>query len=291
MARVSLSRVLQLPLLLALVVPLSLVWLAGSAARAGSGPYFDTYTHGMEVGELELELGVDAVRSPQGDWLYGQVAELEHGFSPHFAGSAYLLSTWEPGEGLRLDGYKLQGRVRPWLVNRFFAPVFYLEYEQFHHPETYREVVVGSIEEEGEGNFSTEHEVEGRIIFSQDFDWGNVSLNLAGEKNLDGGKIAFGYTGGFFLKGPNRMIPGAAAFDPDGDGDAHILYGLEVFGGLGEQGDFGFHPSRQEHYLQPFASFPLSARLTLKTGAAIGLTSGSQDLLRAMLVVRLGRAQ
>lgn len=291
MARVSLPRVLRLPLLLALAVPLSLFWLAGTAAWAGSGPYFDTYTHGMEVGELELELGVDAVRSPQGGWIYGQVAELEHGFNPHFASSLYLLGSWEPGDSPRLDGFKLQGRVRPWLVNSFFVPVFYLEYEQFHHPETYREVVVGSLEEEAEGSFSTEHEVEGRLIFSQDFDWGNLSLNLAGEKNLDGGKIAFGYTAGFFLKGPNRMIPGAAAFDPDGDGDSHVLYGLEVFGGIGEQGDFGFHASRQEHYAQPFVAVPLSARLALKTGVAIGLTSGADDLIRALLVVRIGRAQ
>jgi len=291
MARVSLPVVLRLPLLLALVFPLGIAWLAGAAAWAGSGPYFDTYTHGMEVGEIELELGADAVRSPQGDWTYGQVAELEHGFNPHFASSFYLLGTWERGESPRIDGYKLQGRVRPWLVNSFFVPVFYLEYEQFHHPETYREVVVGSLEEEEEEAFSTEHEVEGRLIFSQDFDWGNVSLNLAGEKNLDGGKIAFGYTAGFFFKGPNRMIPGAAAFDPDGDGDSHVLYGVEVFGGLGEQGDFGFHASRQEHYAQPFAAVPLTARLALKTAVAIGLTSGSEDLVRAVLVVRLGGAK
>ncbi|MFN7940374.1 MAG: hypothetical protein U0X73_02150 [Thermoanaerobaculia bacterium] len=264
--------------------------LTAATARAGSGPFFDTYSHGMEVGELELELGVDAVRSPRGEWTYGQVAELERGFDPHFASALYLLGTWAPGESPRIDGFKLQGRFRPWLANNFFLPVFYLEYEQFHHPETYRELVVGTLEEEEAGEFATEHELEGRLIFSQDFDWGNLSLDLAAEKNLDGGEIAVGYTVGFFLLGPNRIYSGAAAFDPDGDGDSHLLYGVELFGGLGERGDLGLHAARQEHYLQPFLAVPLSDRLALKAALAIGLTSGSGDLVRALLVVRLGRA-
>jgi hypothetical protein len=241
----------------------------------------------MEPGEWELELGNDAVRSPEGGWSYGQVAEIEHGFDEHFAASAYLLGTWKPGGSWRVDGYKLQGRFRPWLSNRFYLPAFYLEYEQFHHPETYREAVVGQVAEEAEAAFSTEHEGELRLLFSQTFDWGGVALNLVGERSLDGGSTAYGYTGGLYLTGARRMIPGAPAFDPDGDGDAHLLYGLELFGGLGEGRGLRVSRGGREHYLQPFVSLPLTPRLSLKGATALGLTASSSDLIRVLLVVRL----
>lgn len=263
---------------------------AGVITMAGSGPYFNTYTHHMEAGEWEIEAGVDAVRAPGGGWSYGQALEIEHGFNEHLAASLYLLGTWDPGAAARLDGYKVETRFRPWVRNFFWAPAFYLEYEQFHHPETYRDAALGFAETGGdEGPFKTEHELETRLILSQDFEWGNLSLNLVAEKNLNGEPMAFGYTGGFFIKGPSSGVEGTAAFDPDGDGDSHFLYGVEFFGNLGVSGKFGLYRGGQEHYAQPFAAFPLSKRLTLKTGAAIGLTRQSEDRIRAVLVVRLGK--
>lgn len=259
------------------------------SATAGGGPYFNTYTHHMEVGEWELEVGADAVREPRGGWAYGQAVELEHGFNSHFAASVYLLGSWQPGVPARLDGYKLETRFRPWVVNSFWVPTFYLEYEQFHHPEVYRDAAVGFAETGPEkGAFKTEHEIEARLIFSRDFTWGNVALNLVAEKNLSGEAVAFGYTGGFYIKGPSTGLEGAAAFDPDGDGDSHVLYGMEVFGNLGASGDFGLRRSGQEQYAEPFIAFPLSKRLTLKTGVGVGLNRVSEDRLRTVLVVRLG---
>jgi hypothetical protein len=264
---------------------------AGLSVFAGSGPYFNTYTHHMEAGEWELEVASDQVRYPDGGSANGQALELEHGFGEHLSASLYILGTKAPSEAWRLDGYKLEGRFRPWIVKSFWVPTFYLEYEQFHHPETYRNAVVGSAEPAGQGEpFKTEHEAEARLIFSRDFDWGNVAVNLIAERCFDGGKTTFGYTAAFFLLGRSSGIEGPSSFDPDGDGDSHLLYGLELFGGLGEEGDFGFRRSGQEHYAGPFVSFPISSRVTLKTGVAVGLTRQPEDRLRAVLVVRLGKA-
>ena len=203
-----------------------------------------------------------------------------------------MLGSKIPGEPWRVDGYKLETRFRPWTQNSFFVPTFYLEYEQFHHHEVYRNAVAGNAEEGGEAEaFRTEHEVEARLIFSQDFNWGNAALNLVAERSLDGGKTAFGYSGGVFFLGPSSGKEGSTAFDPDNDGDSHFLYGVELFGGLGEEGAFGLKGRQQEHYVQPFAAFPLSERLTLKTGVAVGLTSLSETRIRAVLVVRLGRGK
>ena len=263
---------------------------AGMATMAGSGPYFNTYTQHMEPGQWELEVVTDEVRSPDGGWSNGQAIELEHGFNEHFGGSFYLLGTKAPSEPWRFDGFKVEARFRPWLVKSFWVPTFYLEYEQFHHPETYRDAAVGFAETGGDQRpFKTQHEVEARLIFSQDFEWGNVALDLVAEKNLSGEPVAFGYTAGFYLKGPSAGVEGTGAFDPDGDGDSHFLYGMEVYGNLGASGAFGFWQHRQEHYAEPFAAFPLSRRLTLKTGAAMGLTRQSEDRLRVVLVVHLGK--
>lgn len=271
---------------------------AGLSVFAGSGPYFNTYTHHMEAGEWELEIASDQVRYPVGTSANGQALELGHGFSEHLSAALSILGTKEPSEAWRLDGYRVEGRFRPWVLQSFWVPAFYLEYEQFHHPETYRNAAVGNAEVGEAGlSFRTEHEAEARLIFSRDFDWGNMAVNLIGERSMDGGRTAFGYTAAFFLKGPSSRTDGAAsfdpdgaaAFDPDGDGDSHLLYGLEVFGGLGEEGDFGLRRSGQEHYAEPFVCFPLSKRLTLKTGVAIGLTRQSEDRVRAVLVVRLGK--
>lgn len=261
----------------------------GLKAVAGSGPYFNTYTHHMEVGEWELELGADAVRTLEGPWEYGQQIELEHGFNPHLAGSLYVLGG-RTADGLwQLDGYKVETRFRPCTENLFFVPTFYLEYEQFHHEELYRDAAVGNAAHADEGPHRTEHEAEARIILSQDFEWGNLALDLIGERSLDGGTVEFGYTGGFFLKGPSSGLEGSAAFDPDGDGDSHLLYGAEIFGGVGTEGDFGFAQHRQEHYLQPFVALPVTGRLTVKVAYAVGLTRESEDRVRAVLVVRLGK--
>lgn len=260
------------------------------AAHAGNGPYFNTYTHHMEEGEWELEAGFDAVHPEEGPWTYGQLLELEHGFSPHWASALYLLGSWEPGRTGRVDGYKTHVRYRPWTKDRFLFPVFYLEYEQFHHEPVYRQSVVGAKGGEGgEETFSTEREVEARIIFSRDFSWGNAALNLVGERNLDGGRWAFGYCAGLALKGPARLIPGAAALDPDGDGDSHVLYGMEVFGGLGYEGVLGPGGSDGAHYLQPFVAVPLTPRLAVKAAYAFGLKDAREDRARVVLSVRLGK--
>jgi len=90
---------------------LTILFLVTSlGTMAGSGPYFDTYTHHMEPGEWELEAGIDAVNPPGKPWAWGQVLELEHGFNAHFASSLYLLGSKLPGESWRLDGYQVEGR-------------------------------------------------------------------------------------------------------------------------------------------------------------------------------------
>ncbi|MGA9752021.1 MAG: hypothetical protein WBS54_09550 [Acidobacteriota bacterium] len=271
---------------LALVILL----LGIGAAAFADGPYFDTYTHHMEVGEWELEAGVDAVRSTDGPWAYGQSLELEHGFNAHFCGSVYLLGAEVPGTGWRLDGFKLESRVRPWTDNSFFVPTLYVEYEQFSHEETYQDAAVGNRDEGGGGPFRTEHSAEFRLIFSQDFGWGNAALNLVGERSLDGGRAAFGYTGGVYFLGPSSGRPGAGAYDLDRDGDSHYLFGFELFGGLGEEGNFGLKPSRQEHYIEPLVAVPLTARVALKVGVAFGLTRRSEDRVRVLLSIHLGRS-
>lgn len=263
---------------------------AGLSATAGSGPYFDSYTHHMEVGEWELEAGADAVRTREGSWEYGQQLELEHGFSEHWGGSVYAVGGRTTEGDWQFDGYKVEVRFRPWTRNAFFIPAFYLEYEQFHHEELYKDAVVGEVERGRAGPSGTEHEAEARLIFSRDFDWGNLVLNLVGERSLDGGRTAFGYTGGFFLKGPSTGLQGSRAFDPDMDGDSHVLFGAEVFGGIGEEGSVGLDWGRHESYLQPFLAVPVSGRLVVKGAYALGLTSRSEDRVRILISIRLGRA-
>ncbi len=258
---------------------------AGIGTLAGSGPYFDTYTHHMEPGTWELEAGVDAVKPTDGSWAWGQVLELEHGFNAHFASSLYMLGSKLPGESWRVDGFQVESRFRPWTGNRFFLPAFYLEYEQYAHPETYRTAVVGNLEAETPERFHTEHEVEARLIFSQDPSWGNLSLNLVAEKSLDGGATDFGYTAGFYVDAD--AIGREAERGTDPDGDDRVLLGLEMYGGLGRDGRFGLAPGRQEHYVQPFLSLPLGHRAALKLGAAFGLTSGSSDAFRALVTIEL----
>lgn len=268
----------------------TLLFAGLSTARAASGPYFNTYTHDMEEGEWEVALGADAVLPRNKSASGGFALELEHGFNSKFSAALYLLGTKKAGESPRFDGFKLEGRWRPFERDFFFFPAVYLEYEQFFHEETYRNVVVGNREEEPEGGgleaapFRSEHEVEARLLFSQDFNSGNVALNLAGEKNLDGGKWGFGYTLGVFLKGPERIRGG---YDTGRAWDRWLLYGVEAFGGLGESGDIGVHPERQNHYIQPFVSFPLKEGTLLKVAFAKGITSGAEDRLRFYLVFHL----
>lgn len=264
-----------------------LLLAAGIGTLAGSGPYFDTYTHHMEPGKWELEAGLDAVNAPGEPWAWGQVLELEHGFNEHFASSLYLLGSKASGKSARVDGFQVESRFRPWTANWFWLPTFYLEYEQYAHSETYRTTVVGNLELEDGERFQTEHEAETRLIFSQDASWGNVALNLIAERSLDGGATAFGYSAGVYIHELPGEATGGGAFDPDHDGDGCVRLGLEMYGGLGSEGGFGLMPRRQEHYIQPVVSFPLGRRTALKLGAAFGLTAASADSLRALVTIEL----
>jgi len=72
-------------------------------------------------------------------------------------------------------------------------------------------------------------------------------------------------------------------------------FGLEAMGALGNQHQFGFYWSREQHYLGPVVSYALSASWTAHAEFAIGLSNVSDpSVLRMGLgysIDRLGRWQ
>lgn len=270
---------------ISLLMPLLLLSGVSLQTPAGSGPYFNTYTHDMEVGEWEFAAGLDYIWPEANPGAAAVALELEHGFSEHFTGALYLLGTREAGASARVDGFKVEGIWRPFLRDSFWIPTFYLEFEHFAHEPSYHDAVVGSRGEgEGEGPFRTENELETRLIFSKDFEKANIALNLIAERNLAGGATEFGYTLGVFLKGPQI---GSKTYDTGRSWDTNLLYGAELLGGLGEEGDFGLHPSRQNHYVQPFLSVPVGTGKLVKFAFSKGLNRDAEDKVRVYLVFHL----
>jgi hypothetical protein len=208
---------------------------------------------------------------------YGLTSRLTLGF---MAEGEKILGLPVTYGGLRFSAY---ARVFP--RDRLLNFTLYGEYEGLNEAALYKMEISGF----GGGDLASPLEVARRTpahTFEQRaivyHDWGrtNVTFNFINETELSGSGNNFGYALGAFRQSPWMPMPGMPGMSrPPAWSLQRLGFGLEMYGGLGDDSRFGFDWPRQQQYLGPVFSYALSPAWTLRAETAFGLSGASDPFL------------
>ncbi len=269
-----------------LLFVLSLVFSMARIVTAGEGPYFVTYNHHMEEpGSLELSLspvwGFPGITSN----FMGVSAEIEYGVKGWWTMEFYLQGQGTDGQGALFTGYRWENRVRPLLGEHKINPVLYVEFEDVNGADRAFKEVVGHdskfdlLEPISAARLTAEREFETKLILSSNFRGWNVAENFIAVKNVKPEPWEFGYA-----LGVSRPLALAASPDECRFCRENFLAGLELYGGLGEWGEFGLRDT--SHYLAPSLAWQFQNGTTIRVSPSFGLTSPSIPLMVRFSVSR-----
>jgi hypothetical protein len=234
------------------------------------------YTRNFETGMIMVQYGITS------RWTAGVMAE----------GQKIL------GQPITYGGLRFNTYFHVFPSDRLLNFTIYGEYEDLNAAALYKMEVAGFGGEDLEGSLREARHTavrtfEQRVILYHDWDRLNVTLNMVSETGLTSSGNDFGYSLGFFKQpqwtgmanmGSMDGMPGMAEnVTPRGLSFRRLGFGIEAMGALGNQHQFGFYWSREQHYLGPLFSYTLSASWNAHAGLAIGLSDVSDPS-----VLRLG---
>jgi hypothetical protein len=244
------------------------------AQETFSRPYFVTYDHYLEeVDALEIEASSVLGRDDDINRFWGNWVEFEYGARRWWTTALYLDWQHTRHQGSVFTGFRFENRFRLFQEEHRINPVIYIEYEHLNEADKTLKEIVGFNGKEAlsvpnsEAREDHVHELETKLILSSQIGQWDVSENFLGEKNLNGGRWEFGYAAG--LSRPLKAATGRrCAFCAE-----RFVAGAEVYGGLGEWGDFTVRGT--SHYLAPVLAWHLPSQTTLKFSPGWGLTNDS----------------
>jgi hypothetical protein len=257
-------------------------------AQAQMNPYFTAINAPVPKDHLMLMLLPDYQLARSGPDFLTYMGMAEYG----------VTDRWTVGfmaEGQKIGGLPATfGGVR---VNSYFQLfphdhllhlTLYGEYESLNQAALYKMEVSGYGGEDlalplSEARNSPAHTFEQRLITRHD--WGRVSLtfNFVSETNLENNENDFGYAWGFFRQAAWSGMGDMKGMAPPAFSARRLGYGVEMMGGLGNTGQFGFDWPRQQQYIGPVFSYALSPQWSLHLEPAVGLSDVSDRF-----VLRIG---
>jgi hypothetical protein len=241
-------------------------------------PYFVTYDHYLEEqDDLELSANGTIGRDDDINNFVGNFNEFEYGARRWWTTELYLDFQHTNHEGSLFTGWRWENRFRPLVEPHKINPVLYVEYEHLNGADKTLKEIVGFDSKEDlavpndVAKHEKERELETKLILSSDIaDW-NLSENFIGVKNVHGGPWEFGYAVG--LSRPLAHPSGRrCTFCAE-----KFVAGIEVYGGLGEWGDFTFRNTSQ--YIAPLVLWMLPGEFNLRFSPGWGLTDRSVHTL------------
>jgi len=262
---------------------LILLSLPGTAAWAGEGPFFITYTHQMEEpGNLELATKNATGRPSEGSRWLGSALELEYGARGWWTTEIYLDGEATGGSGVLFNGYRWENRFRPLAREHWINPVLYIEFENINGADrTLLEVVNHDGEEDlatapGEARAEKQRELEAKLILGSHWRGWTIAENFIAEKNLRHEPYEFGYAMGI-----SRPLALEARPDRCNLCAENFQVGVEMYGGLGTHDEFGLRGT--SHYVAPVVAWTLANGTMFRVSPGFGVTSAS-----AGFVMRFG---
>ena len=251
--------------------------------RAGDGPFFVTYTHQMEEPRnLELTTKNVTGKPEDGNRFLGTAAEFEYGITGRWTTELYLDGQATSRESAVFTGYRWENRFRLIPREQWINPVLYVEFENINGADKALLEVVGhdGADDLAAANAEARHEkkreLETKLILGGYYKGWTIAENLIAEKNLSHAPYEFGYAVGI-----SRPLALAARPDRCNFCAENFQAGVEIYGGLGTQADFGLRET--SHYVAPVLAWTLANGTTLHVSPGFGVTSTS-----AGFVLRFG---
>jgi len=253
---------------------------AAICAVAQESPYFITYDHHMEEpGSLEVAINPVFGVPRQGSSALASYVELEYGANGWWTTSLYLDSAKQ-----HFTGYRFENRFRLLMEEHPINPVLYVEFENVNGADKINKEVVGfdSWRDFDGDRHEKKREIETKLILSSNTAGWNFAGNLIAERHLNGPPWEFGYA-----LGANRPLALAASVRDCRFCPENISLGLELYGGLGEQGRVTL--SDTSHYIAPTIAWSLLNRTTIRVSPGWGLNANSNRAFVRIGVAYEGR--
>jgi hypothetical protein len=276
---VALSRAGSQFLLAAFMAGISLLLVPGRAA-AQEPPYFVAYSHAMEEpGNLEFTMRSTAASPKFGNPFGSATMELEFGTTAWWTTELYLSGQVTGNDSAIFNGFRIENRFRPLLDEHWINPVLYVEYENVNEADRSILEVVGHDSVEGLTvpnaiqRAETERSLETKLILSSNFRGWNISENFIAEKALNESEPAeFGYAFGISRPFALAGSPRACMFCRE-----NFTGALELYGGLGTTGSFGWRATSQ--YIGPVIAYSIPRGPTIVFSPNVGLNGNSLGVL------------
>ena len=239
--------------------------------------YFVTYSHDLEEpGNLEITAKSITGAPKSGNPFVATALELEYGMKAWWTTEFYLDGQTTADESTVFTGFRWENRVRPLLHEHRINPILYFEFEDINAADKALLEVVGH---DTRADFLSRNsragkkrEAEFKLILSSNFKGWNFSENIIEEKNLSGGSWEFGYA-----LGASRPLGLAASAKACSFCRENLIWGAEMYGGLGDRHSFGLHDT--SHYVAPVVAWNLPSDWTLRLSPGFGLNDNSHRFL------------
>lgn len=265
---------------IALLIILVLIPASALAQDKDDRPYFITYDHYLEEPDtLEIEVAPVLGRDRDINTFWAAWTEFEYGARRWWTAALYLDWQHTKHEGSLFTGVRFENRFRPLLEPHRVNPVLYVEYEDVNGADKILKEIVGFDSKQdltvpnSVARKEREREIELKLILSSDIREWNVAENFIGNKNVNGGPWEFGYSVG--VSHPlGTSSGGRCRFCRE-----NLIVGAEVYGGLGEWGDFTVRGTSQ--YIAPVIGWNLPGDTSLRFSPGWGVTDESvRSLIR-----------
>ena len=249
------------------------------AGWAGEGPFFITYTHQMEEpGNLEVATKSVTGRPAEGERWLGSALELEYGANGWWTTEVYLDGEATRGASALFTGYRWENRFRVLPREHWINPVLYLEFENINGADR---SLLEVVNHDGEADLAEpvsevrgekKRELEAKLILGSHYKGWTVAENFIAEKNVRHEPYEFGYAIGVSRPLALAARPDRCNFCPE-----NLQAGIEVYGGLGTNREFGLRGT--SHYVAPVAAWTLANGTMFRVSPGFGVTRGSAGLL------------
>jgi hypothetical protein len=249
-------------------------------ARAQESPNNVTYNHYLEEpGSLEVEYFSTFGTQRNGNDFHAFWAEFEYGATAWWTTELYVDGQTTFNESTIFTGFRWENRFRLLQREHFVNPVLYLEYEQISGADKILKEVEGH---DVESDYAIpnalarqehNHELEFKLLLSNNFKGWNIAENTIATKNLTGGNPwEFGYA-----MGASRPLALKASVKRCNLCGENFIAGVEMYGGLGDRYSFGLRDTSQ--YLAPVIAWNLPSDWTLRLSPGFGLNDNSHRFL------------
>lgn len=256
-------------------------FLVQPIALAGEGPFLVTYTHQMEEpGNLEIATKSLTARPANGERFLAGAVEFEYGVRGWWTSEVYLDGQATSRDSALFTGYRWENRFRLLPREHWINPVLYVEFENINGADkTLLEIVNHDGQDDlrapnSEARLEKKREIEAKLILSSHLKGWTIAENLIAEKNVSHAPYEFGYAAGI-----SRPLALAARPERCNLCAENFQLGVELYGGLGTQANFGFRGTSQ--YVAPTLGWTLNDGTTFRVSSGFGLTpTGLGFLLR-----------